>query len=76
MVDMEKEEQILQLRSEVEIYKQKAKTYKQKLRVELEAFKKSSLAAEKNNCFKDLARMEVELTEQKNTIETRDQQIE
>ena len=37
---MEKEEKILQLKAEVEIYKTKAKNYKQKLRVELEAFKK------------------------------------
>ena len=63
MVDVEKEEQILQLKSEVEIWKQKAKGYKQKLKVELEAFKRNALAAEKNNCFKDMARMEVELTQ-------------
>ena len=44
MVDVEKEEQILQLKSEIEIYKQKAKGYKQKLKVELETFKRNALA--------------------------------
>ena len=36
MVDVDKEEQILKLRSEVEIYKAKARDYKTKLKFELE----------------------------------------
>ena len=75
MVDVEKEEQILTLKSEVEIYKGKAKEYKTKLKFELEAFKRHSLQQEKNNCFKDLARMEVEVNEMKRQIEIKNMKI-
>lgn len=43
MVDTEKEELILKLKSEVEIYKAKARDYKTKLKFELEAFKRNAL---------------------------------
>ena len=43
MVDVEKEEQILKLKSEVEIYKNKAREYKTKLKFELESFKRNAL---------------------------------
>ena len=36
MVDVDKEEQIIQLKSEVEIYKTKARDYKTKLKFELD----------------------------------------
>ena len=58
-----REELILQLKSEVETYRQKAKGYKQKLKVELETFKRQTLEMEKNNCFKDVARLEVEVSD-------------
>lgn len=75
MVDVEKEEQILKLKSEVEIYKNKAREYKTKLKFELEAFKRNALQNEKNNCFKDLARMEVEVNDLKRQIESKDMKI-
>ena len=76
MVDVEKEEQILKLKSEVEIYKNKAREYKTKLKFELETFKRNSLQAEKNNCFKDLARMEVEVNEMKRQIEAKNRKLD
>ena len=75
MVDVEKEEQILKLKSEVEIYKNKAREYKTKLKFELESFKRNALQQEKSNCFKDLARMEVELNEVKRSLETKNIKI-
>ena len=75
MVDLEKEELILKLKSEVEIYKQKARDYKTKLKFELETFKRNALQQEKNSCFKDLARMEVELNEAKRALETKASKI-
>ena len=75
MVDVEKEEIILQLKAEVEIYKTKARDYKTKLKFELEQFKKNALQNEKNNCFKDLARIEVEVNELKRTIEAKNSKI-
>ena len=76
MVDVEKEEQILKLKSEVEIYKNKAREYKTKLKFELESFKRNALQQEKSNCFKDLARMEVELNEVKRSLETKNIKIQ
>lgn len=75
MVDVDKEEQIIQLKSEVEIYKTKARDYKTKLKFELDQFKKNALQQEKNSCFKDLARMEVEVNELKRTIESKNSKI-
>lgn len=59
----------------MEIYKNKAREYKTKLKFELESFKRNALQQEKNNCFKDLARMEVELNELKRQIDTKDMKI-
>jgi len=44
----EKEDQSVHLKSQIIIFKQKAKGYKTKLQVELEDFKRNSLLNEKN----------------------------
>lgn len=76
MVDVEKEEQILKLRSEVEIYKAKARDYKTKLKFELEQFKQKALQQEKTNCFKDLERLGVRTNELERSLETKNSKIQ
>ena len=75
MVDIEKEELILSLKAEVEIHKTKAREYKTKLKFELEQFKRNSLQQEKNNCFKELARKEVDISELKRQIEVKNSKV-
>ena len=75
MVEHEREELILQLKSEVETYRQKAKGYKQKLKVELETFKRQTLENEKNNCFKDVARLEVEVSDLRGQLAAKEKKM-
>jgi hypothetical protein len=45
------------------IYKQKAAGYKQKLKYELDEFKKKALQEERENCVRMNQQLEVDLTE-------------
>jgi hypothetical protein len=48
----EREEQAIELKSQIVIYKQKAAGYKNKLKVELDEFKKKALQEERENCVR------------------------
>ena len=64
----EKEEQSVHLKSQIIIFKQKAKGYKFKLQVELEDFKKNSLLNEKNMAQKEIQKQTVDLNELRNKL--------
>ena len=65
----EKEEQSVHLKSQLIIFKQKAKGYKTKLQVELEDFKRNALLNEKNTAHKEIQKQTVELNELKNQLQ-------
>lgn len=69
----EKEETIVDLKSQLIIFKQKAKGYKTKLQVELESFKKNALLHEKHTSQKQAEKYELELSEASNKLQVETQ---
>lgn len=72
----EREEQVVELKSQIIIQKQKAHSYKQKLQAELEEFKKEVQKGEVDQCFKDKQQLEIDLSRLKSVVNQKDAEIE
>ena len=71
----EREEQVVDLKSQIVISKQKAKSLKQKLNFELDEFKKQNLKQVQENCYKEKQVVEMELAKAQAIISERDSEI-
>lgn len=69
----EKEDQNVHLKSQIIIFKQKAKGYKTKLQVELEDFKRNSLLHEKQHSLMEIQKQTVELNDLRNKLKLKEE---